>query len=252
MKSMRLLLSVIVTVVLVGFSALAAADVVTDETIFYVDFAGDKDQAIQTVRDQVSGLDVIAVQVEPTSVVHGEQNPITGKASAYFNNPDTGNGNGSYLYVADHNVIDLADLSALTLEMLIRPETMKLSVLLRKTQPGEEIGYMLAMLPDGRILFQLESPYERQQIRTGAGGVAAGEWAHIAATWDGYSMRLYINGEELATGSFVDVLDGTDGHLGIGALIRDTNRSSWGQIFHGNIGEIRISNTELSPEQFLK
>jgi len=251
MNLLRSLLIVTLTVALFGLSA-AAQSPVTSDTVLYLDFAGSQGEPIAALQDPVSGLTAVGVQVAPTSLVFGEPNPVTGKGSAYYDNPSTGNQNGSYLYIADHPAIDFAGVRALTFELFVRPESAKLAVLLRKTQPGGEDGYLITLDAEGRVIFQLQSPYERKQIRTGPGAAPVGKWTHIAATWDGRDMRIYIDGEERATGTFADVLDGTDGHLGIGALVRDVNRSSWGQIFHGSISQIRISKAALFPEDFLK
>lgn len=251
MQIRKSLFVVTLLVASLGFSALAAGTPITDHTVVYIDFSGPEGQAIESVWDEVSGLEAMAVQVAPTRLVYGPVNPFTQRGSAFFENPNTGNGDGSYLYIADHPVIDFADLNALTLEMFVRPESIKLAVLLRKTQPGGEDGYLLTMDAEGRLIFQMQSPYERKQIRTGPGALREGEWAHVAATWDGHDMRIYVNGEEMASGTFVDILDGTDGHLGIGALVRNVQRNSWGQIFHGYMSQIRISNTALDPADFL-
>lgn len=229
-----------------------ASDRVTSDTILYLTFDGEQGALIDSVTDAASGVEAVAVQFEPTQLTYGGRNPITGSGTAYFANPNTSNRNGSYLYIADTDTVDLAGLQALTLELYIRPETAKLAALLRKTEPGKETGYLLAMDADGRVIFQLNSGDVRQQIRTAPGVVAPQQWAHVAATWDGENMYIIVNDMIEAEGKFTATLVDTPGHLGIGALIRDTELTNWGQIFHGQMSDVRISKRALWPGSFVK
>jgi len=75
-----------------------------------------------------------------------------------------------------------------------------------------------------------------------------GQWAHAAATFDGTTARIYLNGREIASGPFT-FASGT----GAGLVIGNTNsESGWPdcpEAFNGGLDEGRIYNRALSPAE---
>jgi hypothetical protein len=71
------------------------------------------------------------------------------------------------------------------------------------------------------------------------------EWYHVAGTYDGAEMKIYINGE--FTGGWVTNISRTTdaGNLQIGAL-RKPGEESW---LNGTIDEVRIYDRALSKEE---
>ena len=63
------------------------------------------------------------------------------------------------------------------------------------------------------------------------------EWTHIAGSWDGTTMRLFVNGEEQGSKPFVGPIFPVDREITIGA-----SNLGEGQFFSGMIDEVRISN----------
>ena len=105
---------------------------------------------------------------------------------------------------------------------------------------------------EGQVVWYLEVNMENQQVAIGRYGVypncggrilPEGEWAHIAAAFDGTTMVFYINGEETGRGNF-SLGEKTDATIEIGC----DNQSGWNS-FHGAIDEVRICNNALSPEE---
>jgi concanavalin A-like lectin/glucanase superfamily protein/PEP-CTERM motif-containing protein len=80
----------------------------------------------------------------------------------------------------------------------------------------------------------------------------AGQWYFVAGTWDGAMMRLYVDGAQV--GSSVP-FTGPIGYPVSNPLIIGADNDGLGNpstaFFPGNIDEVRISNTALSPSQFL-
>jgi hypothetical protein len=70
----------------------------------------------------------------------------------------------------------------------------------------------------------------------------SGEWAHIAATFYGSNVVLYLNGNPIKTCSGVTLSTGSD-YRRIGTRI---NNSWW---FNGLIDEVRIYNRALSASE---
>ena len=74
-----------------------------------------------------------------------------------------------------------------------------------------------------------------------------GQWAHVAATFDGTTAMLFLNGSEVASGPF-SFGDKTDAGMTIG----NVNSDSWDGcpgVFNGEMDEVRIYNHALSPAQ---
>jgi hypothetical protein len=84
----------------------------------------------------------------------------------------------------------------------------------------------------------------------GGGVLVMGECYHVAATWDGATMRLFINGEETTSGPFQGPVHYDDNPVLIGAD-DDGGGVPGNAFFLGQIDEVRISEGALSPEDFL-
>jgi concanavalin A-like lectin/glucanase superfamily protein len=75
--------------------------------------------------------------------------------------------------------------------------------------------------------------------------VEAGDWVHIAATWDGAEALMYLNGEldaAVAGGGVIDVAN--EPSLDIG--FRSTSQSSW---YEGLIDDVFIFNRAVEQEE---
>jgi chitodextrinase len=68
-------------------------------------------------------------------------------------------------------------------------------------------------------------------------------WSYLATTWDGATLRLYVNGTQVASAAVSGSLDVSTAPLQIGG------DSSYGQFFLGMIDEVRVYNVALTPEQ---
>jgi murein DD-endopeptidase MepM/ murein hydrolase activator NlpD len=86
------------------------------------------------------------------------------------------------------------------------------------------------------------------QIQTGAYSVPFGRWTHVAATSDGVTMRLYVNGVEVSSGS------STEGIASLYPLhIGSTQRNGIPeQYFNGMIDELGIYNQALTSQEIQK
>ena len=77
----------------------------------------------------------------------------------------------------------------------------------------------------------------------GTSQVPAGAWTHLAATYDGAVLRLYMNGNEVSQLATAGSIALSTGQLWIGA------NNVWGERFAGLIDEIRIYNRPLSASE---
>ncbi|MBF9221456.1 T9SS type A sorting domain-containing protein [Hymenobacter ruricola] len=76
----------------------------------------------------------------------------------------------------------------------------------------------------------------------GTTNLTAGRWHHLAATWDGTSLRLYLDG--------VDV-SGTQnaGPATANSQLQLGRSATYGQVLNGRLDEVRIYNTPLTLAQ---
>jgi chitodextrinase len=76
----------------------------------------------------------------------------------------------------------------------------------------------------------------------GSSALPVNAWTHLAATFDGATTRLYVNGVEVARRARNALLAPTTGTLQIGA-------DSYGEFFAGLIDEVRVYNRALSAAE---
>jgi hypothetical protein len=68
-------------------------------------------------------------------------------------------------------------------------------------------------------------------------------WSHVAATYDGTTLRLFVNGSQVGTRAVANSLLASTGVLRFGG------NSVWGEFFAGRLDEIRLYNRALSAAE---
>ncbi|MFC1887632.1 tandem-95 repeat protein [Candidatus Cloacimonadota bacterium] len=150
----------------------------------------------------------------------------------------------------DAGVIDLSD-SVLTIEAWIKADSFQTAWPYISSIAGEETDDPFntavlrlgdATLANNKLQFVLQTgPGNPDESKlNGNTSLNAGEWYHVAATYDGSNMRLFVNGIEDAvmaqTGLFT-----ADTTFWIG-------RSFDGRYFNGQIDEVRVWNTARTED----
>lgn len=75
-------------------------------------------------------------------------------------------------------------------------------------------------------------------------------WVHVAATFDGTTARLYLNGVQVASGAFAFYAAGVASNMGIGCVTGGgAGFSGNGEVFSGGMDEVCIYNRALSKEE---
>jgi hypothetical protein len=77
----------------------------------------------------------------------------------------------------------------------------------------------------------------------GTSAVPANSWTHLAATYDGAMVRLYVNGVQVSSHAQTGAISSSANPVQIGG---DT---IYGQYFQGRIDEVRIYNRALSQAE---
>jgi hypothetical protein len=80
-------------------------------------------------------------------------------------------------------------------------------------------------------------------LAVGSSALTVNTWTHVAATYDGSTLRLYINGTQAASAVQTGTILTSTNPLEIGG------DSILGQYFQGMIDEVRIYNVALTPTQ---
>ena len=157
-----------------------------------------------------------------------------------FGNALNFNGTSSRVTIADAASLHLT--SAMTLEAWVNPTTVNSSW--RDVIEKGDDNYFLMATSDsssrpaggGTIGGSFGPAY-------GTAALATNTWAHLAVSYDGAAVRLYLNGTQVSSVAKTGSILTSTNPLTIGS------DPFYGQYFSGTIDEIRIYNTTLSAAQ---
>jgi hypothetical protein len=155
----------------------------------------------------------------------------------------------SYIEVSDPGVSPLDLTGPLTVEAVIRP-TLKTGIddmeIVRKKGGLAGSGYFLTLQGDGRVVFRLQDDLT---AAVSAIPLQPNNTYHVAGTWDGSTIRVYVDYALQGQFAYNGPLVANNDKLGIGALLRINNTVDHG--FAGFMDSVRISNVALVPGEFL-
>lgn len=153
------------------------------------------------------------------------------------------NGTNALVTVPDSASLHLA--TGMTLEAWVNPSSMGgvWRTVVFKERPG---GMLYALYANNGAANQPVGQLwlgNTEQTAAGAGSLPINSWTHLAATFDGASLRLYVNGTLVTTFAASGSLASTTNPLRIGG------NSIWGEYFRGLIDDVRIYNRALSATE---
>ena len=121
----------------------------------------------------------------------------------------------------------------------------------RDTWPATTM-FQFQVRPENNGTFRLETGTYAVVSPNGTLAPFVQTWAHVAATFDGTTARLYLNGEEITSGGFAFNTAGETADMGIGCVTGGgAGYSGNGEVFLGDIDEVRIYNRRLSDAEIL-
>jgi fibronectin type 3 domain-containing protein len=147
-----------------------------------------------------------------------------------------------WVTVPDAPSLDLTD--SMTLEAWVRPVALGgiWRTVFIKEQPGDLVYALYAgtdtSVPDG-VTFT--NGAEQQAL--GSAQIPLNAWTHLATTYDGATLRLYVNGALAGSTAASGPMPDSDGPLRIGG------NAVWGEYFDGLIDELRIYSRALSATE---
>ncbi len=156
------------------------------------------------------------------------------------------NGTSQYATAPDRASLDLS--GAITVAAWIRPEKKDTQYVVKKAEQGSVDGYELSLASTGKVFFRLNqrSSGDTYRLNSVASYPTDGStWMHVAVTYDGAVMRLYVDGVENSAKSFaggpaiapnqlpLTIGAGANGYRGL----------------KGAVDEVRLYSTALSASQ---
>ncbi len=172
---------------------------------------------------------------------NGTLTNATRTASGRFGSALTFNGSNAWVTIPDAPSLDLT--SSMTLEAWVRPATLAGAwrTVLMKEQAGNLVYDLYASRTGSPAaplseVFAAGSPTSAQATT----GLALNTWSHLASTYDGEVVRLYVNGIQVATQAAVGDMPNSTGALRIGG------NNIWSEWFDGLIDEVRVYGRVLT------
>ena len=145
-----------------------------------------------------------------------------------------------WVTVNDTAALDLT--TGMTLEAWVNPSAVSnWRTVLLKEQPGDLVyalyGANGASRAAGYVYIAGESEI------TATTNLAVNAWTHLAVTYDGATLRIFVNGAQVATKAQTGAIATSTGVLRIGG------NNVWSEFFQGLIDEIRIYSRALTQAE---
>jgi hypothetical protein len=156
-------------------------------------------------------------------------------------------GGGDYALVPDDVSLDIAD--AITMAAWIRPDAVGTQYLVKKATNGGQDGYELALSSSGLPFVRFNQTSASNTYRVDAvtpyptDGVT---WMHLAATYDGSTVRIYVDGLEEGSAAAAFTIGTNDLPLGIGV------QSDGASEFGGAMDEVRLYRRALGADEIFE
>ena len=154
----------------------------------------------------------------------------------------TFNGSSNWVTVADANSLDLT--TGMTLEAWVNPTAVSgYQEAVLKEATGDLAYALYANNGTPAMPAGVMSIGTAQRTAPGTSAIAVNVWTHIATTFDGATLRMFVNGVQTGTASLSGSINVTTGALRIGG------NAIWGEYFSGRIDEVRVYNRALTAAE---
>jgi hypothetical protein len=110
-----------------------------------------------------------------------------------------------------------------------------------KEQPGDLVYALYAATDANRP--QIYGFAGTEVFAQGTAQIANNAWTHLAATYDGTTLRMYVNGVAVGSKPMTGSLIKSTGALQIGG------NNVWGEWFKGRLDDVRVYNRALSGSE---
>ena len=156
------------------------------------------------------------------------------------------NFNGSSNYAAVQDTPSLRITGAITLAAWIAPTRVTTQRIIAKAVLGSSDGYELSLGSGGKVFFRLNEHTNSHRLDAVTSYPTTGTvWMHAAASYDGDSLRLYINGVREGVGKMGVPIGSNTDSLYIGRQ-KDPANPCW---YWGKMDEVRTYNHALGQSE---
>jgi len=147
----------------------------------------------------------------------------------------------AYVTVPDSASLHLT--GGMTLEAWVNPSTLTGSwrTVLLKERAGSIAYALYANNGSNRPVGQVYTAAE--QSSAGTAQLTRNKWAYLATTYDGTSLRLFVDGTQVSSAAVSGSIVSSTGLLKIGG------NAIWGEWYDGMIDEVRVYNRALSATE---
>ncbi|WP_272473957.1 LamG-like jellyroll fold domain-containing protein [Baekduia alba] len=169
--------------------------------------------------------------------ITGATRSTTGK----FGNDLTFNGTSNWVTVADNAKLDLTN--KITMEAWVNPTALGTTwrTAMIKENTSALVYSLYANAGNSKASGHVSTPAESNTMSTA--NIAVNTWTHLATTYDGATLKLYVNGTLVSSKAVTGSMPNSTGALRFGG------NNVWGEWFKGQLDEIRLYNTALTQAQ---
>jgi hypothetical protein len=139
----------------------------------------------------------------------------------------------------------LQPTSGITIEAWIKPAPGAWVVLGKQYSNGNANSFQIELRSGGPLNFILSDTSQNQHMCTGP-TLPSNVWQHIAASWDGATMRLYVDAQEVASVAYAGDV-GYDAHPMLIGGDDDGTGSLGCCLFSGLMDEVQIWDEAIIP-----
>jgi hypothetical protein len=171
---------------------------------------------------------------------NGTVSGATRSTSGRFGRALSFDGAGDIVNVPDTSSLDLT--TGMTLEAWVRPSALSgWRTVLMKEQTGGLVYAIYASTDAGRPSGHV---YTSSELDTqGTVALTANAWTHLALTYDGGTLRLYVNGNQASSRAVSGSILTSTGAVRIGG------NNVWPEWFNGLIDEVRVYRRALTAAE---
>jgi len=173
---------------------------------------------------------------------NGTINGATWTTSGKYGNALTFDGNNDYVSLGNNSALTPSNQVTFASWIKLAAVTGTPQMIIGKYNTSGAYPYQLRIQGGDKVRFSVRTS-SSEDVDT-SNILSANQWIHVAGTWDGTIMRIYINGTAVPQ---TDSKTGTMPNTAVDVRIGSSSSGSF--VFNGQIDEVRIYNRALTgPE----
>jgi hypothetical protein len=172
---------------------------------------------------------------------NGTISGATWSAQGRFGSALSFNGTSGWVTVPDSATLDLT--TRFTIEAWVNPASVTGWRTVALKEASTRLAYGLYSVNGSSRPSGWAQVGNSDYFVNGTAALAANTWTHLASTYDGTTLRMFVNGTQVATAAGPSSLAVSTGPLRIGG------NAIWGEYFSGRIDEVRVYNRALTAAE---